>query len=142
PIYGRALDAAGNLWATTGGGPLLQLDPATGAILGQYGDGLTQTLAVEPAIGVVYVSSGNGIEVFDPATHVFHHFSDTRVGSLAFAQDGRLWAASWPHNENTVLRFDAHGRPEVMLRLNAAVDSLEFGMPGGQLEGLLFLSHD
>ena len=27
PIYDMALDAAGNIWATTGGGPLLELDP-------------------------------------------------------------------------------------------------------------------
>src|SRR5262249_5690982 len=66
PIYHLALDAAGNLWATTGGGPLLQLDPATGAILHQYGDGITQALAINPKSGLVYVSSGNGIEVFDP----------------------------------------------------------------------------
>ena len=43
PIYDMALDAAGNLWATTGGGPLLELNPTTGAILGQYGDSLTQS---------------------------------------------------------------------------------------------------
>ncbi len=52
PIYDMALDAAGNLWATTGGGPLLELDPQTGAILGQYGDSLTQSLAIQPGTGL------------------------------------------------------------------------------------------
>ena len=31
PIYDLALDAAGNVWAATGGGPLLELNAATGA---------------------------------------------------------------------------------------------------------------
>ena len=33
---------------TTGGGPLLQLDPTTGAIVNQFGDGITLALAVDP----------------------------------------------------------------------------------------------
>ncbi|MBL8482577.1 MAG: hypothetical protein JNJ60_10290, partial [Rhodocyclaceae bacterium] len=44
PIYDLALDASGDfIWAATGGGPLLKLDAATGAIVERYGDGLTQT---------------------------------------------------------------------------------------------------
>ena len=66
-----AFDAAGHLWATTGGGPLLELDAATGAILGQHGDSLTQTLAIDPASGMIYVSSGDGVEIFNPATAKF-----------------------------------------------------------------------
>src|SRR5262249_36663432 len=42
PVYNLALDGSGRLWAATGGGPLLRLDPQTGAVLAQYGDGLTQ----------------------------------------------------------------------------------------------------
>jgi hypothetical protein len=41
PIFDLAFDLAGNLWATTGGGPLVQLDPKTGEILGRFGDGVT-----------------------------------------------------------------------------------------------------
>src|SRR5205085_7093630 len=33
PIFAMALDAQRNLWATTGGGPLLKLDPLTGHVL-------------------------------------------------------------------------------------------------------------
>src|SRR6516165_10733021 len=33
PIYDMALDASGHIWATTGGGPLVELDPQTGAVL-------------------------------------------------------------------------------------------------------------
>ncbi|MEO7319066.1 MAG: hypothetical protein ABIZ56_08775 [Chthoniobacteraceae bacterium] len=41
PIYDLALDSQGRVWATTGGGPLVRLDPNTGAVLAQYGpDGL------------------------------------------------------------------------------------------------------
>ena len=54
---------------------------------------------------MIYVSSGNGIEIFNPATDTFTHFSDIRVGSLAFAPDGTLWAATWPQNQMQVIRF-------------------------------------
>ncbi|MGE3817844.1 MAG: putative Ig domain-containing protein, partial [Isosphaeraceae bacterium] len=139
PVFDLALDAAGGLWATTGGGPLLKLDPQTGAILGQFGDGLTQALAVRPGTGQVYVSSGKGVEVFDPPSGTFRHFSDVRVGSLAFAPDGTPWAATWP-NRGGVVRFDAEGRPETMLRLDLPVDSIAFGADGTPLAGLLFVS--
>ncbi|MCB1964700.1 MAG: APHP domain-containing protein, partial [Candidatus Accumulibacter sp.] len=69
PIYDMALDGSGNLiWATTGGGPLLKLDATSGEILGQFGDGLTQSLAIQPGSGLIYLSSGTGIEVFDPGS--------------------------------------------------------------------------
>jgi hypothetical protein len=123
-------------------GPLLQLDPTTGAIIGQYGDSITQALAVQPGTGLVYVASGHGIEVFDPTTKKLSHFSDTRVGSLGFASDGTLWAAAWPKDEGNILRFDARGNAEVMLTLNAPIDSIAFGAPGSPLDGLLFVSHD
>ena len=50
-IYDMAFDTQGNLWATTGGGPLLQLDPTTGAIVDQFGDSITLALAVDPSTG-------------------------------------------------------------------------------------------
>src|SRR5262249_47043595 len=107
PIYDLALDRDGHLWASTGGGPLLQIDPVPGEILAQFGDGITQTLAIDPASGKIYVASGGGIEVFDSSTHQFSHFSDLRVGSLAFAPDGSLWAAIWPQQTTDIVRFDA-----------------------------------
>ncbi|MGA2068563.1 MAG: CARDB domain-containing protein, partial [Thermoguttaceae bacterium] len=143
PIYDMALDASGNIWATTGGGPLLELNPTTGAIEAQFGESLTQSLAIDPAGGMIYVSSGNGIEVFDPVTQTFSHYSDLRVGSLAFAPDGSLWAAAWPHNANDVVRFTSAGAaPQVMLQFTSDVDSIAFGVPGSALAGLLFVSHD
>src|SRR5262249_52993217 len=142
PIYDLAFDARGGLWAATGGGPLLELDPSTGVLLGQYGDGLTQTLALDPASGLIYVASGNGVEVFDPVARSFHHFSNVRVGSLAFAPDGTLWAATWPQDENTVVKFDAQGHAQAVLTFGAPVDSIAFGLTGSPLAGLLFVSHD
>ena len=147
-----AFDAAGNLWATTGGGPLLQLDPQTGAILGQFGDSLTQALAIQPGTGLIYVSSGGGIEIFNPATQTFTQFSDLRVGSLAFAPDGTLWAVTWPEDQDDVVEFVPNTtnpnpitpqyHPQLMLTLDSPVESIAFGLPGTALAGLLFVSHD
>ncbi len=142
PIYDMAFDSAGNLWATTGGGPLLELNPTTGSILGQYSDSLTQSLAIDPATGHIYVSSGQGVENFNPSTHTFTHFSDLRVGSLAFAPDGSLWAALWPVDQGDVIRFDATGQAVKELEFADDVDSIAFGVAGSVLDGLLFVSHD
>ncbi len=143
PIFDMALDAEGNLWATTGGGPLLELDAATGDIMGEFGDSLTQALAIDPATGNIYVSSGQGVELFDPTTATFTHFSDLRVGSLAFnPADGSLWAALWPVDEGDVIRFDSNGQAEKMLEFSDAVNSIAFGQPSSPLAGLLFISHD
>ncbi len=141
PIYDLHFGAEQTLWATTGGGPLLQLDAATGEILEEYGDGLTQTLAIDPATSLIYVSSGNGIEIFDPATATFSHYSDLRVGNLAFDPDGNLWAARWPERGD-IVRFNAEDEPELVLAVDAAVDSLAFGVEGTDLEGLLFVSQN
>ncbi len=142
PIYDMAFDSAGDLWATTGGGPLLELNPATGSILNKYGDSLTQSLAIDPATGDIYVSSGQGVEIFNPSTHAFTHFSDLRVGSLAFALDGSLWAALWPVDQGDVIRFDATGQAVKELEFADDVDSIAFGVAGSALDGLLFVSHD
>ena len=106
----------------------------------RYGDSLTQALAVDPATGVLYVSSGDGIEIFDPVTRTFRHFSDVRVDDLAFAPDGALWGTSWP-TRGDVVKFDAKGRAQAQVRLDADVDSIAFGQAGTQLEGLLFIWH-
>jgi hypothetical protein len=147
PIFDMALDAKGNLWATTGGGPLLRLDPNTGAILDQFGDGLTLGLAVQPGTGLIYVASGQGIEIFDPAAHTFHHYSNARVEDLAFAPDGSLWATSWPERGD-VVRFGvpslslSAAKPSVVLHFDDDVDSLAFGQDGTALQNLLFISHN
>ena len=86
-IYAMAFDSAGHLWAATGGGPLLELDPNTGAIVNQFGDGITLALAVDPETQQIYVSTAKGVEIFDPTTETFTQFSrdqNLRVSSLAF----------------------------------------------------------
>lgn len=138
PVYDMAYDLDGRLWATTGGGQLLQLDPESFAVIGRYGESLTQALAVDPSSGKIYVSSGDGIEIFDPLTFAFRHFSNTRVDDLAFAPDGELWATTWPRRGD-IVTFDAKGRAQVQLRLDAAVDSIAFGRSGTALAGLLFV---
>ena len=107
PIFNMTFDDQGRLWATTGGGPLLQLDPTTGTVLNRYGDGITIALATHPVTGEIFVTTNRGIEAFDPDTASFKRFSrdlNLRYGSLAFANDGSLWAVTWP-DRKTVVRF-------------------------------------
>ena len=142
PIFNMVFDSQGKLWATTGGGPLLQLDPVNGEIIEKHGDGLTIALAVEPETDRIYVSSNGGVEIFDPVTGEFDRFSrdlDLRVGSLAFDRFGDLWATTWPDRQQ-VVRFTDRSRAELMLRFDAPIDSLAFGQPGSDLEDLLFVT--
>ena len=64
--------------------------------------------AADPGSTVVYVSSGDGIEIFDPVAREFTHFSDVRVDDLAFSPEGDLWVTRWP-GRGDVIRFDQHG---------------------------------
>ena len=86
-IYALAFDNEGHLWAATGGGPLLQLDPTTGAIVNQFGEGITLALAVDPKTDQIYVATGKGVAIFDPTNDTFTQYSrdqNLRVSSLAF----------------------------------------------------------
>ncbi len=67
-IFALAFDSEGHLWAATGGGPLLQLDPSTGAIVNEFGEGVTLAVAVDPKTDQIYVATGSGVEIFDPTT--------------------------------------------------------------------------
>ncbi len=87
---------------------------------------------------------GGGVEIFDPATETFSHFSrdlNLRVASLNFAPDGSLWATTWPDRKQ-VVRFTEQRRGELMFEFEADVDSLAFGQEGTDLEGLMFVSHN
>ena len=138
PIYDLAQDANGTLWATTGGGALLQIDAQTGQVIKQYGDGITQTLAIKPDTGAIYVSSGDGIEIFNPTRETFAHFSNSRVDSLAFANDGSLWGTSWA-TRGDILKFNpSTGQATVMASLDHPIDSIAFGVKGSKLENILF----
>ena len=97
PIYDMAFDGNGQLWATTGGGPLVQLDPSTGQIIASYGEGIELGMAADPNSNDLYVATGNGIEVFNTVTHVFQPFSSSA------SMRSRLLP--------TELCGDQHGRP-------------------------------
>jgi sugar lactone lactonase YvrE len=139
PLFDLAFDSIGQLWATTGGGPLVQLDPTTGQIVGQYGDSVELGLAADPDTHRLFVSTSKGISIFDTATHSFTPFSITRVDGLALAPDGTLWGATWP-SRGQIVTFDSHGQATVMLSMENA-DGLAFGKSGTPLDGLLFVSH-
>lgn len=71
---------------------------------------MTHALAIDPDSGLIYVSSGNGVEIFNPAdtdaadggsTRAWQHFSNTEVGDLAFGPDGRLWGVRWTGGDIT-----------------------------------------
>ncbi|MCC5624163.1 hypothetical protein [Nostoc sp. CHAB 5715] len=141
PIFNLATDSNGSLWATTGGGPLLQLDAQTGNIVKQYGDSITQALAIQAVTGLIYVSSGKGIEIFNPINETFTHYSDLRVDSLAFNADGKLWATTWPYRGD-IVRFNDKGQAEKILEFDSPVDSIAFGKAGSRLAGLLFVSNN
>ncbi|NIM47875.1 MAG: APHP domain-containing protein, partial [Gemmatimonadales bacterium] len=110
----------------------------------RFGDGITIALAVEPDTDRLFVSTNAGVQIFDPATGLFTQYSrdaDLRVGSLAFASDGSLWAVTWP-DRRQVVRFTERARVEVMLEFESDIDSLAFGRAGTPLSGLLFISHN
>ncbi len=143
-IFALAFDHDGNLWAATGGGPLLELDPTTGAIVNQFGEGITLALAVDPKSDQIYVATNNGVSIFDPSTDTFTQFSrdqNLRVSSLAFDSGGNLWAVTWP-DATQVVEFNDVARAQVMLTFNSAIQSISFGQEGTNLENLLFVSHD
>ncbi len=89
-----AFDSSGQLWATTGGGPLLQLDPNTGQIIASFGEGIELGMAATSTTDAgnsddLYVATSDGIQIFNTVTHVFQPFSSTRVNALALRPMGR-----------------------------------------------------
>ncbi|MEX2552838.1 MAG: CARDB domain-containing protein, partial [Actinomycetota bacterium] len=143
PVYAMVFDSLDRLWATTGGGSLLRIDPDSGTILSRHGAGVQLGLAVHPETGKLYVSTARGIEVFDPDTKRFSGFSSTRVHSLAFGPDAVLHGTLWP-NDGHVVRFDSRGNREIVMMADPdhKATGLAFGEPGTALEDLLFVQHE
>ncbi len=139
PIYELVFDEAGQLWATTGGEGLLQLDPNTGAIVDSFGTGIALGIASVPGETALYVATAGGVIKFNTALRSFESFSDVRVDSLAVADDGTLYGTQWPSG-GRVLRFDFRGRATVVSDISDA-ESLAFGAEGTLLEGVLIVGH-
>ncbi|WP_374356904.1 putative Ig domain-containing protein, partial [Chitinimonas sp.] len=159
PVLAMAVDRVGQLWVASGS-ELLQVDPHSGAVLARHGGpggmALGQALAIDAASGLIYISSQNGVESFNPAgdaTHAWQHFSGARVGSLAMGPDHRLWGVRWsgseissaqlnPHTD--IVSFDMAGRypgqAQREFTLDGLVERISFGQTGTPLEGLLFAS--
>ncbi len=160
PVLDMAVDALGQLWVMTGR-ELLLVDATTGAVIDRHigpgQDPLTHALAIDPDSGLIYVSSGNGVEIFDPkatdASKAWKHFSNSRVGDLAFGPDGRLWGVRWtgsditdavPGSTTEIISFPmagrTQGRAEVEYRIAGVVDSIAFGAAGSPLAGVMLAS--
>ena len=138
---------------TTGGGPLLELDPQTGAVLGQYGDSLTQTLAIQPGTGLIYVSSGERHRDLQsrhpdlqPLQRPARRQPGLRPGRLALGGDlapgperrGRVrpeFHQPQPDHSAIPSADDAPVRRPTSTRSPSAC-------PAPSLAGLLFISHD
>ena len=159
PIVDMAVDKLGQLWVMTGRA-LLLVDSITGAIIDSVTLNnqapLTHTLAIEPTTGKLYVSSGDGIEIYDPAikdkSKAWSHFSNYQVRDLAFGPDGRLWGVQWDGKNITDSQYGSTqivsfpmsgremGRAQLEYSLSGVVDSIAFGQAGSELAGLLIAS--
>ncbi|MGB3654095.1 MAG: CARDB domain-containing protein, partial [Rivularia sp. (in: cyanobacteria)] len=140
PVFDLALDNNGFLWGVTGGSSLIKLDSESGEIVKEYGDSITTGLAINPSSGLIYVASGNGIEVFNSNTETFTHYSDIRVDNLAInPRDGKLWATTYPERGN-VISFNEDGKAQRMVEYDSPIDSIAFGKEDSQLDNLLFVS--
>lgn len=142
PVYDLAFDATGRLWAATGGGPLLQLDPVSGEIIGRYGDEMGLAIAADPSGEALFVAGVEGLYRFDIADGTFTLISrdlDLRLGSLAIGPDGAVWGVTWP-DRSRVVRLGENGRVDTVAQSSARLDSIAFGTPGSALENLAIIS--
>ncbi len=140
PIYEMVFDAAGQLWASTGGEGLLQLDPATGAVLDRVGAGISLGLAAIPGQNAIYVATTGGVARLDTATRRLTPFSNVRVDAMAVDADGTLYGTAWPTG-GEVLRFDFRGRAEVIGSVSGGAESLAIGAAGSLVDGALIVGH-
>ncbi|MCC6007963.1 MAG: tandem-95 repeat protein, partial [Rhodobacteraceae bacterium] len=142
PVYDLAFDADGRLWAATGGGPLLELDPESGQIIDTHGDQLGLALAPSPDGEALFVAGIDGLFRFDIAEERLELVSrdlDLRLGSIAIGPDNAVWGVGWPDRDR-IVRMTGTGRVETVARIDAELDSIAFGAPGSILENLAIVS--
>ncbi|UOP01494.1 putative Ig domain-containing protein [Kingella potus] len=152
PVLDMAADGKGRLWLMTGH-QLWLADAQSGRIVERYalpnGEPLTHALAIDPDTGKIYVTSGSGIEIFDPSApegRAWQHFSNHHAADLAFGTDGRLWAVSRQpgglgQTHTDIVSFPMSGkfkgRAELEYRLAGQIGGIAFGQAGSVLDGLL-----
>ncbi len=139
PIYEMVFDEANQLWASSGGQGLLQLDPSNGTIIDSYGAGVALGMVSIPGQTALYVATAGGVLKFNTATRRFETFSTVRVDSLAIDADGTLYGTQWPEG-GQILRFDFRGRATSVGEFRDA-ESIAFGSRGTLLEGSLIVGH-
>ena len=91
PLYDLTFDASGQLWATTGGGPLVQLDPTTGQIIASYGDEMELGLAANGNL-LYGLKDTPQTQIFDPrvAWLISDILSDDNARLTGFGRNSTL----------------------------------------------------
>ncbi len=138
PVYELVFDSVGQLWGTSGGLGLVQIDPATGRVLASYGAGIALGIAAVPGQPQLMVATTTGIKRFDILTQRFTTFSEVRVDSLAISTDGTVYGSEWPEG-GSILRFDHRGRAVRVTELNDRIESIAIGRAGTLYQGLLLV---
>ena len=154
---GRTRNASPGFAAGSGGGILVVLNPANGAILSSLpltdsgGNGYNLTgLATQPSTGVLYGSTSNG-SATSPRSLVTVNPANGRVTLIAtfgsagpfpditFTPDGRLWG--WDHNSNQLMLINTVTASLLAVTGPAGVSNFGDGIASDS-SGVLFFAGD
>ena len=159
PVLDMAVDALGQLWVMTGGELLLvdadQRRRDRAPHRARRRPARRTPSPSTPTAGEIYVSSGNGIEIFDPnaadPAQPWQHFSQharrrprvrPRRPPVGRALDRqrhprRQARRARPRSSACPMTGRTAGRAEVEYRIAGIVDSIAFGRAGSPLAGVL-----
>ena len=143
PIYDMALDAAGDIWAATGGGPLLELDPTDRRrprpVRRQPDPEPGHPAGHRPDLRLLRQRHRDlrpGHRDLQPLQR--HPRRQPGLRPRRHALGRHLAAQPGPGHSVSPAPPLA---PQLMFQFDADVDSIAFGQPGTKLAGLLFVSH-
>lgn len=158
-IFDIVLDVVGNFWVMIGL-QLLMIDVGSGVVIYMVvvlgSDLLIYVFVIQLGSGLIYVVSGNGVEIYDFKVDVgcgWIYFSNICVGDFVFGLDGCLWVVCWIGSDVVSVLFEVmidiisflmsgviKGCVEFEYCFSGLVDSIIFGQVGMGLVGLLLVS--